>query len=83
MRVGRRVQHLGDAVERLHEAFVEFANKVPFYGLVVACLEHPRVQSILPQIRKRYVTYGFAAQADYVLPASTQFEKAEADPAIR
>jgi UDP-N-acetylmuramate--alanine ligase len=59
------MEHYG-TMDRLTEAFLSFVNKTPFYGLVVACLEHPRVQSILPQIQKRYVTYGFAAQADYV-----------------
>jgi UDP-N-acetylmuramate--alanine ligase len=47
------------------EAFVQFANRVPFYGLVVACLDHPHVQDILPRIEKRVATYGLAAQADY------------------
>lgn len=51
-----------DAVK---EAFVSFANRVPFYGLVVACLDHPHVQSILPRIEKRIATYGLSAQADY------------------
>jgi UDP-N-acetylmuramate--alanine ligase len=46
-------------------AFVEFANRVPFYGLVVACLDHPHVQEILPRIEKRTATYGMSAQADY------------------
>ncbi len=47
------------------EAFVAFANRVPFYGLVVACLDHPHVQDILPRIEKRTATYGLSAQADY------------------
>ena len=66
--------------ERVKAAFVEFANRVPFYGLVVACLDHPHVQAILPQIEKRVATYGLAAQADYrarnpvVEGLSTRFE---------
>lgn len=51
--------------EAVKEAFVEFASRVPFYGLVVACLDHPHVQDILPRIEKRMATYGLAAQADY------------------
>jgi UDP-N-acetylmuramate--alanine ligase len=51
-----------DAVKR---AFVDFANKVPFYGLVIACLDHPEVQNILPHIEKRTLTYGLSTQADY------------------
>ncbi|MEW6487794.1 MAG: UDP-N-acetylmuramate--L-alanine ligase [Thermodesulfobacteriota bacterium] len=50
--------------EALETAFVDFANKVPFYGAVVACLDDPRVQAVLPRIRKRTVTYGLSAQAD-------------------
>lgn len=51
--------------EKVKDAFAEFANRVPFYGLVVACLDHPHVQDILPRIEKRVATYGLAAQADY------------------
>ncbi len=51
--------------EKVKTAFVEFANRVPFYGLIVACLDHPHVQAILPRIEKRIATYGLAAQADY------------------
>jgi UDP-N-acetylmuramate--alanine ligase len=51
--------------EKVKDAFVDFANRVPFYGLVVACLDHPHVQDILPRIEKRTLTYGLAAQADY------------------
>ncbi|MEM6960807.1 MAG: UDP-N-acetylmuramate--L-alanine ligase [Myxococcota bacterium] len=50
---------------RLKDAFVEFANRVPFYGLVVACLDHPHVQELLPRLDRRTTTYGMAAQADY------------------
>jgi UDP-N-acetylmuramate--alanine ligase len=46
-------------------AFIDFANKVPFYGLVIACLDHPEVQNILPRIEKRTLTYGLSTQADY------------------
>ncbi len=51
--------------EAVKEAFVSFGNRVPFYGLVIACLDHPHVQDILPRIEKRVATYGLAAQADY------------------
>jgi len=51
--------------ERLTEAFVEFVSRTPFYGLSVLCLDHPQVQSILPAVRGRYVTYGASPQADY------------------
>jgi len=51
--------------ERLKQAFVEFAERVPFYGLSVLCLDHPHVQDVLPKIRHRHVTYGLSPQADY------------------
>jgi UDP-N-acetylmuramate--alanine ligase len=57
------MEHYGTP-ERLSEAYLSFVNKIPFYGLVVVCLDHPVVQSLLPSIRKRYVTYGLSAQAD-------------------
>jgi UDP-N-acetylmuramate--alanine ligase len=51
--------------EALKDAFVQFAEKVPFYGLGVLCLDHPHVQDVLPRIRRRHVTYGISPQADY------------------
>ncbi len=45
-------------------AFTEYANKVPFFGSVIACLDDPGVQAILPNVHKKVVTYGFSRQAD-------------------
>ena len=48
-------------------AFIEFANKVPFYGAVVACLDDPHVRALRPRITRRLVTYGIdSADADLV-----------------
>ncbi len=58
------LDHYGD-LEAVKHAFVEFANRTPFYGLVIACLDHPNVQDVLPLIEKRVATYGLTAQADY------------------
>jgi len=58
------LDHYG-GMESLQEAFLRFVNKVPFYGLVVLCLDHPNVRALLPQVRKRTVTYGLARQADF------------------
>jgi len=58
------MDHYG-TLERLQNAFVEFCNRVPFYGLNVLCLDHPNVQALLPRIEKRFVTYGSAHTADY------------------
>jgi UDP-N-acetylmuramate--alanine ligase len=54
-------------LEALKGAFVEFCNRVPFYGLNVLCLDHPNVQAMLPYIEKRSVTYGSSHAADYRL----------------
>ncbi len=54
------------SVENLQKAFIDFANKVPFYGFSMLCLDHPRLQSILPKITKRFFTYGLSVQADYM-----------------
>ncbi|HET8734604.1 MAG TPA: UDP-N-acetylmuramate--L-alanine ligase [Anaeromyxobacteraceae bacterium] len=51
--------------EALKAGFAEFVNRVPFYGTAVLCIDHPGVQSILPRVDKRFVTYGEAPQADY------------------
>jgi UDP-N-acetylmuramate--alanine ligase len=59
------LDHYG-SYEALERAFVAFANRVPFWGLSVLCLDHPGVQAIVPQMTRRTVTYGFASQADLV-----------------
>jgi len=48
----------------LQDAFVNFANKVPFYGGVVACADDPSLVALLPRITRRVTTYGLAAVAD-------------------
>ena len=52
-------------LEHIQQTFLEFINKIPFYGLAVVCLEDPNIQTILPQIGKRFATYGFSPQADF------------------
>jgi UDP-N-acetylmuramate--alanine ligase len=51
-------------LDDLKTAFIEFVNKVPFYGFVVLCLDEPALQDIMPQINKTIFTYGLSAQAD-------------------
>jgi len=49
----------------LQQAFVDFANKVPFYGAVVACLDDGNLAAVLPRMTRRVVTYGLdSADAD-------------------
>jgi UDP-N-acetylmuramate--alanine ligase len=45
-------------IDALQQAFVDFANKVPFYGTVVACADDPGLQGVLARVRRRVVTYG-------------------------
>ncbi len=47
----------------IKSAFLDFANRVPFYGSVVACADDPNIQDILPEMKRRTITYGFSAQA--------------------
>jgi UDP-N-acetylmuramate--alanine ligase len=58
-------------LDALKASFVEFCNRVPFYGLNVLCLDHPNVQALLPHLEKRYVTYGSSHAADYRLEGVT------------
>ncbi|MEW5723755.1 MAG: UDP-N-acetylmuramate--L-alanine ligase [Thermodesulfobacteriota bacterium] len=51
-------------LDHIKAAFLTFINRVPFYGAAVICLADPNVQSLIPEIKKRYVTYGFSPQAD-------------------
>ncbi|MEX1063443.1 MAG: UDP-N-acetylmuramate--L-alanine ligase [Balneolaceae bacterium] len=50
-------------LEDVKNAFVEFAGKVPFYGVVIVCLDDPTVRSILPALERRTISYGFTPQA--------------------
>ena len=52
-------------MERLMESFLNFINKVPFYGAAVLCLDHPNVRALIPKMKKRFVTYGFSPEADW------------------
>jgi len=51
-------------LEDIQTAFLSFINKVPFYGAAVLCIDEAPVQSLIPQIKRRIVTYGTAATAD-------------------
>jgi UDP-N-acetylmuramate--alanine ligase len=51
-------------VDEIKKTFVNFASKVPFYCPVILCLDDPNLQSLIPQIERRIITYGFSAQAD-------------------
>ena len=52
-------------IDHIQRSFLEFLSRIPFYGQAVLCLEDEHVQAMLPQIRKRFATYGFSPQADF------------------
>ena len=59
------LDHWKGGLAEIVDAFVDFVNKVPFYGCAVLCLDHPTVHAALPRIEKRFLTYGTTRQADY------------------
>jgi UDP-N-acetylmuramate--alanine ligase len=50
-------------LDDIKQSFLQFANKVPFYGSVILCLDDDNVRSIIPGIKRRTLTYGFTPQA--------------------
>ncbi len=52
-------------IDEIKQIFIDFINKVPFYGRAVLCLEDQNIQDILPAVNKRFTTYGFSSQADF------------------
>jgi UDP-N-acetylmuramate--alanine ligase len=51
----------------VERAFVDFIDRVPFYGAVTACIDNALLKGILPRVRRRVFTYGVAAEADFRL----------------
>src|SRR3954468_21633995 len=52
------------SLDAIRAAFIELVNKVPFYGAAIVYLDDPNVQSILPEIRRRTISYGTTSQSD-------------------
>ena len=51
-------------IEEIRACFLQFVNKVPFYGSVIICLDDPNIQMIIPQMTRRMITYGMRAHAE-------------------
>jgi UDP-N-acetylmuramate--alanine ligase len=51
-------------ISQIKDIFVDFINKIPFYGLAVLCLDDDNIAGIIPRVTKRFVTYGLSSQAD-------------------
>src|SRR5205807_2174335 len=66
--VQEHLDHYG-TMERLQDSFLEFINRVPFYGLAVLCADDDRIRTLLPRVVKRYQTYGLREQAGAPPPA--------------
>ena len=55
------------SLDEIQEVFLQFVNRVPFYGAVILCLDEPNVQAILPGVKRPIITYGTSTQADLVI----------------
>ena len=55
------------SLEEIQETFLQFVNRVPFYGSVVLCLDEPNVQAIVPRVKRPLITYGVSSQADLII----------------
>ena len=53
----------GHDFARLKQAFIEFTQRLPFYGCAVVCVDDPNVREIMPFISKPVMTYGFSSEA--------------------
>jgi UDP-N-acetylmuramate--alanine ligase len=58
------LDHFGD-MEKVRAAYLQFIQRVPFYGLAVLCIDNVNVRALLPHVNKRFVTYGTAPDADW------------------
>jgi UDP-N-acetylmuramate--alanine ligase len=55
------------SLEEIQEVFVQFVNRVPFYGAAILCLDEPNVQAIIPSVKRPIITYGVSTQADLII----------------
>ena len=55
------------SLEDIQNAFIDFVNRVPFYGAAILCLDEPNVQAIIPSVKRPILTYGISSQADLVI----------------
>lgn len=54
----------GGDVNQLHDTFIKFLHRLPFYGLAILCFDDPGVQAILPRVSRPHLTYGLSDEAD-------------------
>ncbi|MBN1383548.1 MAG: UDP-N-acetylmuramate--L-alanine ligase [Elusimicrobia bacterium] len=58
------LDHYG-TLENVKDAFIQFINKIPFYGYTILCNDDENIKSIIPKIKRRYYTYGLSGSADF------------------
>ena len=51
-------------LDEIKKTFIHFANKVPFFCPIILCLDDANLQSLMPELERRVITYGFSTQAD-------------------
>lgn len=54
----------GGDFEKLKDTYIEFIHNLPFYGVVVACIDDDEVRALIPRMGRQVITYGFSADAD-------------------
>jgi UDP-N-acetylmuramate--alanine ligase len=57
------IEYYGN-MDALRQSFVDFINKIPFYGMAILCIDNEEILNIIPRLTKRYITYGMTSQAD-------------------
>ncbi len=62
------------SIEEIRSTFLEFINRIPFYGYAIVCLDDPHIQRIIPTISKRFLTYGLSSQA-FIRAAKPRLER--------
>ena len=65
-------------LQQIEEAFIEFINKVPFYGSAVLCLDQEHIRELLPRVQKRIVSYALTTHADVTAEGISLHELASA-----
>jgi UDP-N-acetylmuramate--alanine ligase len=64
-------------MQDVEQTFLDFMDRVPFYGMLVICNDDERLRALLPRIRRRVVTYGTREGSDFQITGSTPLEVAE------
>jgi UDP-N-acetylmuramate--alanine ligase len=58
------LEFYGD-MDKVKAAYLDFINRVPFYGRAILCLDSVNIRALLPQVRKRFTTYGLSPDAEF------------------